>query len=197
MSDWLFSLVSEWGAAALTLVTFLSCLAIPVPSSLMMLAAGAFAASGDMELAPVALGALAGAILGDQAGYQIGRLGMGAAEAWILRSRARAAVLTRARTSVQDRGGMAVFFSRWLFSVLGPYVNLFAGGAGMNWLTFTVMGIAGEVVWVAGYVGLGYAAGGQLEQLSALLGNLTGLTSSLAMTVGLGYLLWRRRHARP
>lgn len=194
MSDWIFELVSQWGALALSVVTFLSCLAIPVPSSITMLAAGAFAASGDLALAPAVAGALAGAVLGDQAGYQIGRLGLNAAEGWIVKNPMRAAVLGRARVSVQHRGGIAVFFSRWMFSVLGPYVNLLAGGAGMNWLTFTAMGVAGETVWVVVYVGLGYTAGGQLSQMSELLGNLAGLASSLLITVVLGYLIFRRRH---
>lgn len=193
MTDILFELVTDWGAIALALVTFLSCLAIPVPSSMMMLAAGAFAASGDLTLAPVAAAALAGAILGDQAGYQIGRLGLEATEGWLMKSKSRAAVLERARQSLQTRGGMAVFFSRWLFSVLGPYVNLMAGGARMNWLTFTVAGVSGEIVWVVVYVGIGYSAGSQLSEITELLGNITGLATSLLVTVTLGYILWRKR----
>ncbi len=193
MTDWLLALVADWGALALAVVTFLSCLALPVPSSMMMLAAGAFAASGDLELASVAASALAGAVLGDQAGYGLGRLGYARTEDWLNRNATRAAILTRARGSVQRRGGIAVFLSRWMFSVLGPYVNLLAGGAGMAWLTFTAMGIAGEIVWVAAYTGLGYAAGGQITQIAALLGNASGLMASLAVTLGLGWLLWRRR----
>ncbi len=193
MTDWLLSQVTEWGVAVLAIVTFLSCLAIPVPSSMMMLAAGAFAASGDMALLPAASAALAGAVLGDQTGYGLGRVGYLRAEGWLLQSPARAAVLTRARNSVQQRGAIAVFFSRWMFSVLGPYVNLLAGGAGMRWATFTAMGIAGEIVWVVVYIGLGYTASGSLTQIGELLGNATGLMASLAVTVGLGWLLWRRR----
>jgi len=162
-----------------------------------MLTAGAFAASGDLALGPAAAAALGGAVLGDQAGYQLGRLGYRQAEGWLLRSRSRAAVLQRARHSVQTGGGIAVFLSRWLFSVLGPYVNLLAGGAGMNWLTFTAMGILGEIVWVAAYIGLGYLAGGQIAQASDILGNALGLLASLALTLGLGWLLWKRTHRRP
>jgi len=193
MTDWFFALVSEWGGIALAVVTFLSCLAIPVPSSLMMLAAGAFAASGDLDLMSLAASALAGAIIGDQAGYQLGRVGHGAIEGWLNRNATRAAIVTRARGSIQRRGGVAVFFSRWMFSALGPYVNLLAGGARMNWLTFTMMGIAGEVVWVTVYIGVGYGAGGQLDQIAELLGDVTGLATSLLITVGLGVALWRRR----
>ncbi|PTX04217.1 DedA family protein [Pararhodobacter aggregans] len=194
MTDWMLAQVADWGPLALAIVTFLSCLAIPVPSSMMMLTAGAFAASGDLALAPAAAAALAGAVLGDQAGYQLGRLGFRQAEGWLLRSRTRAAVLERARHSVQKGGGVAVFLSRWLFSVLGPYVNLLAGGAGMTWLTFTVMGVLGEMIWVVAYIGLGYLAGGQIAQASEILGNALGLLASLALTLGLGWMLWRRTH---
>ncbi|MCB1390832.1 MAG: DedA family protein [Rhodobacteraceae bacterium] len=197
MTDWMLAQVADWGALALAIVTFLSCLAIPVPSSMMMLTAGAFAASGDLALASAASSALAGAVLGDQTGYQLGRLGYRRAEGWLMKSRGRAAVLERARTSVNKRGAVAVFFSRWMFSVLGPYVNLLAGAAGMAWITFTAMGVAGEMVWVVAYVGLGYLAGGQIAQASEILGNALGLLASLAVTVGLGWMLWKRRHRRP
>tara|TARA_R110002073_G_scaffold4803_20_gene30565 strand:- start:4941 stop:5582 length:642 start_codon:yes stop_codon:yes gene_type:complete len=196
MTDWFFALVSDWGAPALALVTFLSCLAIPVPSSLMMLAAGAFAASGDLELAPVVGAALAGAVIGDQAGYQMGRIGLGAAEGWLNQSHTRAAILSRAQTQIDNRGGVAVFFSRWLFSALGPYVNLLAGGAKLNWATFTVMGVAGEIVWVSVYVGIGYSAGAQLSQVTELLGDLTGLATSLLIAVVLGVVVLRRQRNR-
>lgn len=196
MTDWMLAQVADWGAYALAIVTFLSCLAIPVPSSMMMLTAGAFAASGDLELAPAAAAALTGAILGDQAGYQLGRLGFRRAEGWLMHSRTRAAILARARVSVHKGGGIAVFFSRWLFSVLGPYVNLISGAAGMTWVTFTLMGVAGEIVWVTAYVGLGYLAGGQIAQASQMLGNALGLLASLTVTLGLGWLLWKRRHPR-
>ena len=198
MTEWLLAQVADWGALALAIVTFLSCLAIPVPSSMMMLTAGAFAASGDLELAPAALAALAGAVLGDQAGYQLGRLGYQRAEHWLLRSQTRATILARARNSIHMRGGIAVFLSRWMFSVLGPYVNLLAGAAGMTWLTFTAMGIAGEMVWVVAYIGLGYVAGGQIAQASQMLSSTLGLLASLSVTAGLGWILWqrRKRHAR-
>ena len=160
---------------------------------MMMLAAGAFAASGDLTLAPVAASALAGAVLGDQAGYQVGRFGLGATEGWLRKNATRAIVVDRARLSIHTRGGVAVFFSRWMFSVLGPYVNLLAGGMRMNWLTFSAMAILGEIVWVLVYVGIGYSAGSQLSEVTELLSNATGLATSLLVTIGLGIGLWRRR----
>ena len=197
MSDWLLAQVGEWGAWALALVTFLSCLAIPVPSSMMMLAAGAFVASGDLVLIEVVLAALGGAVAGDQVGYALGRVAGRRAEGWLLRSPTRATLVERARLSVQRRGTLAVFLTRWLFSVLGPYVNLLAGGAGMGWARFTAAGIAGEAVWVGLYTGIGRVAGGQIEQIAAALGNATGLLASLTVTAALGWALWRHRARAP
>lgn len=194
MADYLLELIADWGVWALAVTTFLSCLALPVPSSMMMLASGAFVASGDLALGAVAGAALAGAVLGDQVGYGVGRVGFGAAEDWLMRNRMRAQVLSRAQGTMQRRGAAAVFLSRWLFSVLGPYVNLIAGGARMNWATFTAMGVAGEMVWVVVYIGLGYAAGDQLATMAEMLADASGLATSALFTLALGWVIWRRRH---
>lgn len=193
MTETFFALVSDWGAPALALVTFLSCLALPVPSSLMMLAAGAFVAAGDLTLGAVVSAALGGALLGDQAGYQIGRVGGGVLRARLGRKPARARLIAGAEARMERSGGVAVFFSRWLLSPLGPYVNLIAGGTRMGWLRFTLPAALGEVVWVAVYVGVGYAFGSQLTKVSDILGNLVGLVTSLALAAVLGRFLLRHK----
>ncbi|KPQ07173.1 MAG: putative membrane-associated protein [Rhodobacteraceae bacterium HLUCCA12] len=195
MSETLFALVSDWGAAALMVATFLSCLAMPVPTSLMMLAAGAFVASGDMAGSAVVLGALAGAVAGDQTGYGLGRAGGKALTRRLRRNPARQSVLIRAERAMARRGSIAVFLSRWLFSPLGPYVNLIAGAATMGWWRFTLASVTGEAVWVALYVGLGAAFGNQLSLVASVLSNSVGLMSAAAVAVVLGALVWRRRPA--
>jgi len=197
MTETFFALVSNWGAPALALVTFLSCLALPVPSSLMMLAAGAFVAAGDLTVAAVVGAALAGALLGDQTGYQIGRLGGGVLRARLNSNLARARLIAGAEARMDRSGGVTVFFSRWLFSPLGPYVNLIAGATRMNWLRFTLPAALGEVVWVAVYVGVGYAFGTQLTMIGDLLGNLVGLATSLALAAVLGRALFQRGKTGP
>ena len=59
LSDWFLAQLPLYGPALLGITTFLSCLALPVPSSLMMIAAGAFVASGDLSLPMVAATAYA------------------------------------------------------------------------------------------------------------------------------------------
>ena len=68
MTDWLLALVPQYGLWLLAVTTLLSCLALPLPASILMLSAGGFAASDDLILWEVVGAALAGAIAGDQIG---------------------------------------------------------------------------------------------------------------------------------
>ena len=75
MIDALLAAVPTHGVWLVAAVTFLSCLALPMPASLVMLTAGGFAAAGDLDLWQVLGAALLGAVLGDQLGYWAARLG--------------------------------------------------------------------------------------------------------------------------
>ena len=197
MSDALLALVPQYGVALVLLATFLSCLAIPMPSSLIMLTAGAFAAGGDLSLIMISTAAFGGAIIGDQVGYAIGRRGGD----WIAKMAAknpkRAALFERARAFTQKYGGPGVFLSRWLVSPLGPYVNFLSGATRVNWATFTLWDIAGEAVWVTVYVGLGFVFAGQIEAVGQILGNLSGVLAAGFVTLGLGWTLFKRTKAKP
>lgn len=197
MTELFFSLVSSYGAAVVGLATFLSCLALPIPASVVMLAGGAFVASGDLALPAVAAAAFGGAVAGDQTGFRAARRGGRAIEARLAQTPARAAVLARARAFVERWGVTGVFLSRWLLSPLGPWVNLVAGAAAMDPVRFTVSGALGEAVWVAIYVGLGYAFAANIDALSAVLGNAVAALTALAVAAGLGALLVRAARRRP
>lgn len=191
MSASLLALLPAWGPVLLLLATFLSCLAVPIPASLLMLAAGAFAAGGDLMLSSCIGAAFAGAVAGDQTGFLIGRGGSRILPRLVEGSPSRAKLLDRARDFADRRGRMGVFLSRWLLSPLGPYVNLIGGATGMGWLGFTLAAIAGEAVWVTLYVMTGYGFADRIDALAALAGNLSGALTAGAVALGLGVLLVR------
>jgi membrane protein DedA with SNARE-associated domain len=197
MTELFFSLVSTYGTLVIAVTTFLSCLALPIPSSFVMLAGGAFAASGDLALGAVVAAAFGGAVIGDQAGFRAGRYGGPILEERIARNPARAALFGRARAFVERWGVAGVFFSTWLVAPLGPWVNVAAGAAGMGTLRFTVWDAIGEAIWVAIYVGLGYAFAANIDALSAVLGNAVAAITALAVAGGLGALLVRAARRRP
>lgn len=186
MTDWLLALVPTWGPWLLALTTFASCLALPIPASLLMLAAGGFVAAGDLAATAVVAAALAGAVAGDLGGYLAGRVG---GAGLLARLTARAAPLARAVDWLGRRGGIAVFLSRWFVSALGPYVNLAAGAAGLALPRFALAVLAGEAVWVGLYIGLGFGFAGNLAAATALAANLLGLAAALAAALGLGWWL--------
>ncbi len=193
MTETLIGLIPQYGVALMFLATFLSCLALPVPSSLIMLTGGAFAAGGDLSLLSVSLGAWAGALIGDQTGFAIGRWGSHYIDAFVAKYPKRAVLIERARAFTEKWGGPGIYFSRWLVSPLGPYVNFLAGSARMNWARFTAWDVAGEATWVVIYVGLGYTFAGQIEAVADVLGNLSGALAAGLVTIALGRFLFKRK----
>lgn len=193
MSETLFALVPVYGAWLVLVATFLSCLAVPAPSSLIMLGAGAFAASGDLSLTVSAGAALGGAVAGDQVGFVIGRRGgEGLVRRLEARPKARGTV-RKARAMLHRRGTITVFLTRWLFSPLGPYVNFVGGAMRLPWPHFTMGSVAGESVWVVLYVGLGWVFAGQVAEVSEIASNLAGFLAAGAMVAVLGWMVFRKR----
>lgn len=190
MTDWLLALVPQYGLWLLAATTFLSCLALPFPASILMLTAGGFAAAGDLVLWEAFLAATVGAVAGDQLGYWAGR-GLGLSFLTQLRrDPGRDRLLARADGLMDRRGVLAVFFSRWLVSPLGPWVNLLAGSTGYGWVRFTAAGVAGEVVWAGLYVGTGYGFAGNIQAANDMLGSVLGMVGGLGAVVALGYWLF-------
>jgi membrane-associated protein len=179
------ALVPQYGVWLLALTTFLSCLALPVPSSIFMLTAGGFVAVGDLVAWQVMAGAFGGAVVGDQAGYALARAGRRGLPTRI----AANPTMARASDYLARRGFIAVFLSRWLFSPLGPYMNFAAGLTAQNWRAFLIAGAAGEVVWVVLYVGLGMRFADDLVALADILGNASGLLAALAVLVAMAVYL--------
>ena len=186
MTEAFFALVSAYGAIAVFASAFLSCLALPIPTAFFMLAA-----AGDLALWLVALAAYAGAILGDQTGFLIGRAGGARLSAFVTRRPGRAEIFARARSLVDRRGGVGVFLSTWLFAPLGPWVNFASGVAGLGWRRFTLWDAAGEAIWVTFYVGLGYLFADRIAELASVLSDASGLLVAGLATAILGYALLR------
>ncbi|MCU0904068.1 MAG: DedA family protein [Tabrizicola sp.] len=190
MTDWLLAMVPQYGLWLLAATTFLSCLALPFPASILMLTAGGFAAAGDLVLWQAFLAAAAGGIAGDQLGYWAGR-GFGATVLARLRADPeRDRLLARADAMMDRRGVIAVFLSRWLVSPLGPYVNLIAGSTHYRWVRFTAAGVAGESVWAGLYVGTGYGFAGNVAAASQALGSALGMIGGAGAVLALGYWLF-------
>jgi membrane protein DedA with SNARE-associated domain len=106
--------------------------------------------------------------------------------AWLLASQART---QQAEVAMQKWGALSIFFTRWLLSPVGPWVNLISGMTHYSLPLFSFWDIVGETLWVVLYVSLGMTFAYQLDTLNAMLGDLTWVALGLAVLIGLGWKL--------
>ena len=197
MTDTLLAALVTYGALLMFLTAFLSCVAVPIPMSLVMITGGALAAQGNLSFSWIWSATVLGAVLGDQAGYFLGQRGKSGLERFATSTYKRYQLWTKAQDHLQKWGIIGVFLSRWLLSPLGPYVNFVAGAASVRWTLFTGAGIAGELVWVTLYVGLGFAFAENLPLATAYaqetLSSLGAFLVMFAVTVVIFHYAKRRR----
>jgi membrane-associated protein len=194
MTEQILALSLSWGLPFLGLIIGLSCLGLPLPVSLLMIFSGSFVASGDLSLWLVFGTSFLSAVAGDQLGYFIGRRSGRPLLRW-LSGKTDGRLLRRAETYTRTRGGGGVFFSRWLVSPLGPYVNLIAGATDMGWRKFSLYDAAGEGIWVGLYIGLGVMFGRNVQAVADIVANASGfLVAGLIMLLLGKYLLHVSKH---
>lgn len=195
MIDWLYGLVPQHGATVLFLAAVLSCFGLPIPTSALMIAAGAFVASGDLHALPVVVAAFVGAILGDQAGYWTGRLGGQRVWDRLKRQPKAGEMLSRAEDELHRHATVAVLASRWPLSALGPWVNLVSGSTEVDWRRFSIAVALGDAVWIAVYLGLGYFFAARAKDMGATMGTAVGALTAALVAAYVARVLWRRHRA--
>src|SRR5258708_34239149 len=102
---------------------------IPLPISMMLVAAGSFVELGEMKLWQVIVVASAGAVVGDQIGYVLGRWGGHRDVARIQRRGKGTAKIAQAHAFAKRWGPPGKFLTRWLITPLGPRTHLTGGMA--------------------------------------------------------------------
>ena len=196
MTETILALVPTYGLPFLFGIAVLAASGVPVSSTLAVLVAGAFIASGELPLTASFLTALAGAVIGDQIGYQIGLRAGNVVEERFARKRSHAKQIAKSKEYIHRFGGIGVFLTRWLLAPVGPITNVVCGASDIGWVRFTVWDILGEIVWVTVYLGIGYAFRGNLEEIAALLGQASWLliVAVVALIMGIRLLAVMRQH---
>lgn len=162
-----------------------------VPGETAVIVAGVLAQSGVLPLWAVIAAASAGAVLGDQVGFAVGRRYgetlLQRMPHWVNRhDRA-----TRVLDLVRRRGAVAVLLGRWTAS-LRAFVPGMAGMSGLAHRTFTVANVVGGVVWAVVVAVLGYLAGAGFRRVEQQLNLFSGLALGVVAVVALAAILIRR-----
>ena len=142
------TLLSNFGLLAVFAFVGLESLGIPLPGETMLITAAVYAgATGKLEIELVLLCAMAGAIIGDNIGYGLGRWG----GLRLLRRYGRYVRIDERRIKLGRylflrHGGKMVFFGRFT-AVLRTYAAFLAGTLHMDWRRFLFFNATGAILW--------------------------------------------------
>ena len=189
ITDFLLTSLLNHGALVLGSTLFLAALGVPLPATMLVVAAGAFSKQGVISLQVAAGVAVVAAVAGDGCSYLLGRL-MGVR----LTSRWKGSKAWQSADQQFERWGIwSVFLSRFLFTPLALPVNLMAGSTQFPWHRFLLAVMVGEAIWVLLYGGLGLLFADSWEALSQMASDLSGVLVGLLLLVVGVYALARRR----
>ncbi len=187
LTDQLLAAISTYGLPAFFAVIAIAAVGVPLPVTFALIAAGSFVALGEMSLWQVIVVGSLGAIVGDQVGYLLGRRCGPRIERWLRKKRNGGKKIDQAHAFIERWGAMGIFFSRWLITPLGPWVNLTSGMTNYRWRHFLLWDVVGETLWVVLYVLLGKFFSGSVQALADVLGNLVWVLVGLLATIILSW----------
>ena len=155
----LVELLGRWGYGVIFAGMLLENAGLPLPGETLTLLGGYAAGSGQMSLVGVIVAAAAGAILGDNLGYWVGRrfgwdlmlrLGL-----WLRQSPEQMDLL---RQRFLRHASASVFLGRFV-AVLRILAGPMAGAVGMPYGRFLVCNVSGALLWSISMVSLAWLGG--------------------------------------
>ena len=187
-------LLASYGYWAVLLFVAVESTGIPFPGETMLLAAAIYAGSTHrLQIAFVIAAAAAGAILGDNIGFWVGREG----GYRLLRRYGRYIRLDEAKLKLgqylfRKHGGKVVFFGRFV-AVLRAWAAFLAGTNRMTWPRFLIFNAAGGILWAALYGIGGYLLGNNVHKLTGPVGIATVVIAALVIV---GFFIFMRRNEK-
>lgn len=188
-------MIGQYGYGAVALAVGIESIGIPFPGETMLIAAAVYAGSThQLSVTLVVAAAAAGAIMGDNIGFWIGReFGF----RFLLRY-GRYVRVTEPRIKLGQylflrHGGKVVFFGRFV-AVLRALAAVLAGTNRMSWLRFLAFNAAGGIAWATIYGVGAYLLG---QQISRVLGPVgMALLAAAVVLLIVGFIFLRKHEAR-
>jgi membrane-associated protein len=197
---YLVNWLQEYGYPALWALVFIGASGVPLPITLVLLAAGAFAALGDFNLGALTLIGVSAAVAGDSVGYSIGRVWGSRLLLWLESSERHfisQRAIRRSRQLFHARGGLAIFLGRTVFSAVGVPITLLSGAECYPYRKFLFFDSLGELAGIATPLGLGFIFGASWEAVGEVLGTVSLFLLALAVAIWISfYLVALLRHLR-
>jgi membrane-associated protein len=166
---------------------------VPIPGETALITAAVLASRGKLQIEWVIVLAAAGAIVGDNIGYLIGRKG----GRWLLERpgrfyRQRREVLSTGEPFFERHGPKAVYFGRFVLG-LRVWASWLAGATRMHWRSFVFWNALGGISWATAIGLLAYFLGNSAGNAIETFG-IYGLVAAVVALVS--FILLHRRARR-
>ena len=190
MIEWMQNVMESMGYVGILLLMILENLFPPIPSELIMPAAGFAAARGDLSFVGVALAGTLGSVIGTLPLYFIGRaFGEERIIKWADRYGAWLTLdgneIRKADDWFDKHGTKAVLFGR-LVPGIRSLLSLPAGMSEMPLPKFLIYSTIGSGIWASLLAFAGYALGENYEEVA----HIVDPASKVILVVVSAYLIW-------
>ncbi|WP_306258956.1 DedA family protein [Pararhizobium sp. IMCC21322] len=192
MTDYFLGLIPDYGLWIVFACVAIACLGIPLPSSVLVLTSGGFAAAGDLDILNVLLVTFTAFALGDQLALNAARI-VGPSILDRLRSIGRfRGLVERGELLLEQKGTTAIFLSHTILSPVGPYVTYICGASKMRWLKFSTTALIGTALWTITYTMLGYLMASQLTTLTEAVRDFLSIGVALICFCASAFVIYRK-----
>jgi membrane protein DedA with SNARE-associated domain len=181
-------LLVSYGLVVLFLAVAIESAGVPIPGETALVSAAVFASQqSHFSIVWVIVVAATGAIVGDNVGYTLGRIG---GRRLVERFGPLRKELPRGEKFFEKHGGKTVFFGRFI-AFLRVTAAWLAGISKMHWAEFFAWNASGGIVWATGVGLVAYYAG---KAAADAIGRYGLYVGGALVVVGLvvGVVLWRR-----
>lgn len=185
--------LATYGYLAIFVIVGLESAGVPMPGETVLVAAAILAGQGKLNIFGVVGAAAAGAILGDNCGYWVGReFGFPIAYRW-----GRYVHLDERRLKLGQylflrHGGKIVFFGRFV-AMLRAFAAFLAGVNHFNWERFFFYNAAGGIVWASIFGAGGYWLGRAFESYAKPVGLAALAVAVVAFFLGARFVRYHEQ----
>jgi membrane protein DedA with SNARE-associated domain len=185
------SWLASYGYVVVFLLVMIESLGVPVPGETALIGAALYAGSTHtLAIWWVIVVAAAGAIVGDNIGFAIGRYG----GARLLLRYGGKLHIDEGRIKIgiwlfRRHGGKVVFWGRFV-SILRTYAAFLAGTNRMEWVRFLVFNAAGGITWATIYGVAYYEFGSSLQKVNTTIDIVLG---AIGAVVVVAFVVWTKR----
>lgn len=185
------SVLDQWGYIALAGALLGESAGLPLPGETILVFASFLSHKGtSLRIYWVILVGIAAAVLGDNAGFLIGRHFGPRLLRWLRKTFHMEEDIAVAQDQIRRHGAATVFWARYIF-ILRTITGPVAGALGMDWKEFFLFNVLGAASWVTAVAFTGYLFANQFQTLMGFLEKLSWVIAGGVFCIG--FFLYRRK----